>query len=157
MDVLRLLFGRSWKRTWNLWEKDWGTIPAESYCEHIIPIIDEWLRFTAIPGHIFMQDNAPGHVAKAIIEEFIERKIPYLAWPSFSPDLNPIKTVWLKMKDWIGERYSEAVIRKMLYDRLRKVVRDAWNAIDDQHLDELLDTMHQRCKDCYNADGGPTG
>jgi hypothetical protein len=45
----------------------------------------------------------------------------------------------------------------MSYDWLREVVRDAWNAIDDQYLDELLDKMHQRCKDCYNADGGPTG
>jgi transposase len=142
------------------WEKDWGTVSAESYCEHIIPIVDGWFRLTAIPSHIFMQDNAPGHAAKATIAELMERKIPCLAWPPFSPDLNPIETVWLKMKDWIEERYSEAAIRKMSYDRLREVVRNAWNAwnaIDDQYLDELLDTMQKRCEDCYNTDGGPTG
>jgi hypothetical protein len=36
------------------WEKEWGTITSESYCQYIVPIIDGWFRLTAVEGHIFM-------------------------------------------------------------------------------------------------------
>ena len=44
------------------WEKDWGSINKESYCEHIVPVIHGWMRIT--PGLLSMQDNAPGHSAQ---------------------------------------------------------------------------------------------
>jgi hypothetical protein len=39
-------------------------------------------------------------------------------WPPFSPDLNPVETVWNGMKDWIAKYYTEMVS----YDELRVVV-----------------------------------
>lgn len=44
------------------WEKEWGTIDAESYQQHIVPIIDGWIKMN--PHLYLMQDNAPGHKAE---------------------------------------------------------------------------------------------
>jgi len=55
------------------WEKDWGTITAESYQAHTIPVVDGWMRMS--PGQIFMQDNAPGHSHKSTVQDLIERGI----------------------------------------------------------------------------------
>jgi transposase len=52
-----------------------------------------------------MQDHAPGHAAKLILAEFKKRKIRLIPWPPFSPDLNPIETVWNLIKNWIQEHY----------------------------------------------------
>jgi len=79
------------------WEKDWGTITQATYRQRIIPVIHGWIRM--YPHLSLMQDHAPGHAAKATIEDLHERGIHVIRWPAFSPDLNPIETVWNKMKD----------------------------------------------------------
>lgn len=43
------------------WEKEWGSINKDSYCERIVPIIHGWIRMN--PFLSFMQDGAPGHSA----------------------------------------------------------------------------------------------
>ena len=77
-----------------------------------------------------MQDNAPGHTAKPMIKGMRERGIYPIFWPPFSPDLNPIETVWNKMKDWIAKYYPEM----MSYDGLRVVVKAAWDAFPTKEL-----------------------
>lgn len=135
------------------WEKDWGPINKESYCEKIVPLVDGWFRMNPGSGLLFMQDNAPSHAAKYTIQELQERGIPVILWPAFSPDLNPIETVWNKMKDWIGLNYPS---RKATYDQLRQQVQEAWDAIGQETLQELIGTMHQRCLDVIEANGGHT-
>ena len=73
------------------WEKDWGTITKESYCERIVPLVHGWMRLS--PGLLFMQDNAPSHAAQYTLDELSERDIHVITWPPFSPDLNPIEKV----------------------------------------------------------------
>ena len=51
------------------------------------------------PDLRFMQDNAPRHTAKLTLENLAEREIHPIFWPAFSPDLNPVETVWNKIKD----------------------------------------------------------
>ncbi|KAG9240295.1 hypothetical protein BJ878DRAFT_526925 [Calycina marina] len=46
------------------WEKDWGTIKAASYSQHIVPIL---ARYTSAWRLVFMQDNASGYVAKELL------------------------------------------------------------------------------------------
>ena len=45
------------------WEKNWGHINMKSYIEHIIPVLDNWLK--QHPGLQFIQDDAPDHRDKA--------------------------------------------------------------------------------------------
>ena len=37
-----------------------------------------------------------------------------ISWPVYSPDLNPIKTVWNRMKDYVANNYPD----KLSYDQL---------------------------------------
>ena len=81
------------------WEKNWGIINKEIYCERVVFLIHGWFR---INPHLFlMQNGAPGHAAKTTIEKFTKRNVRIIWWPVYNPDFNPIETVWDKMKDWI--------------------------------------------------------
>ena len=100
-----------------------------------------------------MQDGAPGHSARFTIDELQERGIRLIWWPPYSPDLNPIETVWNWMKDWIDERYGE---KKLTYNLLRSAVREAWDAVPDDFLNQLIDDMPKRCKAVIRADGKHT-
>lgn len=101
------------------WEKNWSTITSESYCQHVVPII---IEYTSSQRLILMQDNASGHAAKATISEMIYRGVRPIVWPANSPDLNPIKTVWNWIKDYIQENYPEV---HRSYIRLRQAVVEA--------------------------------
>ena len=101
------------------WEKEWGTIGQQNYSERIVPLIDGWIRLN--PGLILMQDGAPGHTGSNTRTELAERGVRSIVWPPYSPDLNPIETIWNLMKDYIADNYPE----KLTYDRLRDAVREA--------------------------------
>jgi transposase len=137
------------------WEKDWGKINKESYCERIVPVIHGWLRLH--PELQFMQDNAPGHAATYTIDELRERGIHPIYWPPFSPDLNLIEPVWNKMKDYIGRHYPDLEGgRQRSYDQLRVAIREAWDSIPIEYLEELIDSMPARCQAVIDARGGHT-
>ena len=135
------------------WEKEWGTITAESYNERIIPLIHGWIRL--YPGLLFMQDNAPAHSAKVTIQEMQERDISVISWPAYSPDLNPIETIWNEMKDWLAREYPNSTYNTS-YDQLRERVTQAWHSVGRQLLTDLIATMPRRCQDVINAQGGHT-
>lgn len=133
------------------WEKKWGSISSESYRQRIVPLIEEWMCLH--PGLIFMQDNAPAHAHKATIEDFSERDIYPMHWPAFSPDLNPIETLWNEMKDWLARNYPMVTKSQ---EQLRQRVIEAWEALGQSLLQKLIREMPQRCQDVINADGKHT-
>jgi hypothetical protein len=48
------------------------------------------------------------------------------------------------MKDWIQEQYLND--EQPSYDRLREVVRASWDALPEQFLKELIDSLQARCE-----------
>jgi hypothetical protein len=54
------------------------------------------------------------------------------------------------MKDWIQSRYLND---KLSYKILRKAVTEAWDAIEESELTELLNSMPQRCQAVIEANG----
>ena len=44
----------------------------------------------------------------------------------------------------------------MIYKMLRKVVREVWDSIFVEQLNELIDQMQQRCQDVIDAEGKHT-
>jgi len=97
-----------------------------------------------------MQNYAPGHSAKSTLKAFEEAGVPLIFWPAFSPDLNPIETLWNLMKDWIQDNYIMEDLTN--YKTLRKAVIKAWELIGKAALDKLFNKMHARCVAVIAAD-----
>lgn len=70
-----------------------------------------------------------------------KKVIGYIDRPPFSPDLNLIEAAWGKIRDYIAEHFLE----KMLYNRLREGVKEAWEALELAFFNDLLAII----KDCY--------
>ncbi len=143
--------GQTGKGIGSFWEKDWKTITAASYIEHTIPMIDVFMK--ANPGLFLMQDHAPGHRAKATIAEFERLGIQLIKWPPYSPDLNPIETVWDIMKEWLRFNYPELEDTQTSYKKLRTAVTEAWEAVGQAKFSELLAEMPARCQAVVDAAG----
>ena len=103
-----------------------------------------------------MQDGAPSHTARRTREEMSRLGIHPIDWPSFSPDLNPIESVWDQMKIYIDNHYPEVYACSQRFStRLRDIVEEAWNSITSDQLLRLLRSMPTRCQAVIDADGGP--
>jgi hypothetical protein len=106
--------------------------------------------------YLTLQDGAPGHSAEYTINELRERGIYPIFWPPFSPDLNPIEAVWNRMKDYIEHHPDLPAGKQRTYDQLRQIVQEAWNAVSDQTLSSLIESMKERCEAVIAAEGGHT-
>jgi hypothetical protein len=131
-----------------LWEKAWGTIKSTTYCEHTVPILDAYIW--EHPELILMQDGAGGNIAQATMDVLEALMINTIRWPSFSPDLNPIETLWNRMKDWLQEKYPEL---HRHHTRLRERVIEAWEAIPNEEVIALIHSMPTRCQAVIDARG----
>lgn len=132
------------------WEKDWGTITSASYLEHIILVLEAYI----LPrGLLFMQDNASGHSAKATTLELQRRGLNPIFWLAKSLDLNPIETLWDRIKDYIQEKYPQI---HRSYPKLKAALLEAWESITDAEIFELIASMPARCCAVIEACGWHT-
>lgn len=100
-------------------------------------------------SYVFMQDGDGCHTAK-ITREFLEKADVKLLtpWPSHSPDLNPIKTVWAMVQ-------SEVLTSRARTKRgLWKAMKDAWDKIDDKTIRDLCKDVPNLLEEVIDADGG---
>jgi len=76
-----------------------GIMRQDQYIEmlraRLLPQMAEW--FPNGDG-VFMQDGAPCHTAKRVIEFLRQERISLLSWPGNSPDMNPIENFWHLLK-----------------------------------------------------------
>lgn len=128
-----------------------GTVNAEKYKsilqESLLPSIPKLKhrnKFT------FQQDGASCHTAKTTMAWLKKKKIPTMAWPSSSPDLSPIETLWWKMKKMLRKDPSRS--KADLKEKLSLV----WNGITPEECRALVDTMPLRIKAVQDAKGDAT-
>lgn len=110
-------------------------------------------------GLTFIQDNAPIHCAKVTKKYFRDLGIGLLEWPPYNPDLNPIEHLWWHLKKLVYQvrpdiktLTGEEVIREALEGALEQ----AWELIDQEIFNSVLDSMHERCQAVIAADGWHT-
>lgn len=105
---------------------------------------------------IFQQDNAPVHTAYIIRDWLADQQFQIMAWPPFSPDLNPIENLWAVLKAKIYEIHPE--IRSMPDNEdtlgfLTSTAQEAWSAIDTDMLNNLAVSMPHRVQQVLDNDG----
>ena len=138
-----------------IWDKNWGTLTSDSYCQHILPLIQ--LEKQANPGLLLMQDGAPCHAARNTIRNLRAAEIEPIVWPPFSPDLNPIGSVWNMMKDHVQIHHPEVEMgRQLPLPRLRSAITEAWNSISPEELGRLIASLPERCQAVIDANRRPT-
>jgi transposase len=109
--------GRYGKGTGLFWEKEWGTITTESYCEHAVPAI--YTYFFHHPRLSFQQDGGSGHNTGPTLALLKSWNIIPIFWPPYSPDLSPIENLWERLKDILQKIDPEVHCN---YRRLRSTV-----------------------------------
>jgi transposase len=73
-----------------------------------IAMLDEKLfRFMDLHSATrFLQDGAPCHTSKKVMEFLKEKRIAVMDWPCNSPDLNPIKNLWSILKKKLKDDHT---------------------------------------------------
>lgn len=129
-----------------------GRLRADDYIEqvleaHVVPLFHN----NNVPVTKFMQDNAPPHRA-IVTRHYLEtEQIPVLDWPSVSPDMNPIENVWSHMKRQLKEyEYASNA------DNLFEILRNIWEQLPEEHIQNLTKSMGRRVRVLYDANGSYT-
>ena len=114
--------------------------------DHVVPIFEN----SGLNDHIFMQDNAPCHKAKTVLNYLQEKKVELLDWPPQSPDLNPIENLWKTLGQNVmaqNPANTEDLWRKL---------QDEWAKIGTGICVKLIESCSRRCAEVIKNKGSFT-
>ena len=112
-----------------------GSVNALQYCD----VLHGFFATTVLPAHcVFQQDNAPIHRSWTTRQMLYDLDVRLLPWPSRSPDLNPIEHVW----DILGRRIQHCTPGNL--NQLFEILQKEWDAIPQDDLDRLIESMPRR-------------
>ena len=101
---------------------------------------------------VFMQDNAPCHKAKAVLQFLEANEVETLPWPPQSPDLNPIENLWSIIKAKRQKKYGLPRSKEELVQQ----IFDIWDNLEDELVEVLADSASKRLMLCVEAKGKHT-
>jgi hypothetical protein len=105
-----------------------------------------------VPNPVFQQDNARPHIARITLACFEEADVTLLPWPPRSTDLSPIEHVW----DIIGRRLSNLMRPPQTLEDLQHQKQVAWDEIPQEEIDNLINSMPRRVRECLDHHDGAT-
>ncbi|KAG3145294.1 hypothetical protein PI126_g13796 [Phytophthora idaei] len=101
---------------------------------------------------VFQQDNASIHASRET-KQFLEKnEVITMVWLARSPDCNPIENVWSSMAAKVyahGHQYRTVA-------ELEEAVLAAWDAIGQEYLLKLVESMARHCLAVIKQKGGLT-
>lgn len=128
-----------------------GTMDSDQYIkvldEQLIPELEVAKEIYQGEWKI-MQDNAPCHRAKKVINFLSEKGAPLLEWPAYSPDLNPIENIWNWMKSRMGQCNSK--------EELETQFLEIWDSITPDMCKRYCSEYEKRLKAVIKSKGRKT-
>ena len=123
-------------------------VNGEIYCQ----VMRQFLDANQFPQGRWklQQDNAPAH-RSVVVQGFLhENNVDVMAWPSRSPDLNPIENVW----DFIGRRCQARNPQNLRH--LADLLVAEWNGMSQEFINNLISSIPRRIRDVIEVNGGST-
>ena len=99
-----------------------------------------------------MQDNAPCHKAKSIMDFLASNQVEMIQWPPYSPDLNPIENVWGWMKRELADNYPVCTTREQLEGYFLEI----WDSITPELCKRFCGSYEKRLMAVLDAEDGHT-
>ena len=124
-----------------------GSVTKESYLELLQTHFRPELAECGYVPH-FVQDNAPSHKARIVMDWLENQEIILEKWPARSSDLNPIENAWFLMK-------HELVKKPVCNTRedIIETVLDIWDEMTDLFREHLVKSFVERIVACHRANG----
>lgn len=110
-----------------------------------------------IENRIFMHDNAPIHIAYDVQNWLCDNDINTMDWPPYSPDLNPIKHTWAKLKEMIDrldltlEQFDGT--ESELINHFEELIHASWSMLGQDYFDRLIESMPRHVAAVIEAEG----
>ena len=130
------------------------TINSEVYSTQILDphLIPFWHKTCEEYGWTqVVEDGAPGH-QKHAIKLRLKNDVEVLSWCPQSPDLNLIEALWRDMESYLGKKYG----RIADLNALKHAVKEAWDQVGSERLEELIKSMPDPLRAVIAANGGAT-
>ena len=107
---------------------------------------------------ILQQDSAKIHTARDTLAWFAENYIQVMEWPPNSPNLNPIKHCWKRLKEKLHQCFPNIHKTKWGADTIRRCLADTLNIvwtqdIEGECLEDLWESMPRRVAAVLDAKG----
>lgn len=135
-------------------EKDWGKINSQVYCQKVLPSIKQFARYLdqdlGFMGSILMCDGASTHTSKLTKSYFVYYGFNKMDWPANSPDLNPIENVWRLIKYRVSRRFP------LTEGDVRRYVQEEWDKLTVGDFIKYIREMPERVEAVIKANGGHT-
>ena len=111
-----------------------------------------WARATFQRNFVHLHDNATPHTARNTCNFLAGEEVEVMAWPTQSPDLNPIEHIW----DQMGLLIRNMDNPPTTVARLQGALLQAWGAVTPERVKVLVWSMPLRLRAVLAASGGDT-
>ncbi|GFY33294.1 transposable element Tcb1 transposase [Trichonephila clavipes] len=117
-----------------------GSVMAVRYRDEVLEPIVRLYAAAVGPTFVLMDDNARPHRAD-IVDDYLESEgIARMAWPAYSPDLNPIENLW----DALGHAVSSRFPPLATLIELETALQEEWRLLNSAVVDHLIESMVRR-------------
>ena len=98
---------------------------------------------------IFQHDNDPKHTSNAVKNYLRNPRIKVLPRPPQSPDFNPIENLWSEIDRQLHKRQCNSE------EKLFKCLKEKWENFSKQYLQNVVESMPNRCAKVVKSQGYP--
>lgn len=139
-----MAFGNKFKYIHRVRQK---TLNAEYYVNEILPIIEDDVLENDL---IYMHDRSPIHTSR-LTKHWLETHNMNVMedWPPKGPDMNPVENVWAEL---VRRTRPDSANREQLWENILV----AFNELDDDYFNNLIESMRRRIANVLMKRGGWT-